>query len=100
MSPVARDAHFARCLGTAIRGARQERGLQLKELARRAGVCYQHLSAVETGKANVTVGLLGRICRGLAVPMPRLIGAAYDAVQQASAEAPVLYTARPALPDG
>ncbi|RYP86674.1 cupin domain-containing protein [Nocardioides guangzhouensis] len=63
-------------LGAAIRSAREERGLSLREVARRVGVSPSFVSQVETGKANPSVGTLYALVGVLGTSLDDLIGAA------------------------
>ena len=63
-------------LGAAIRAAREERGLSLREVARRVGVSPSFVSQVETGKANPSVGTLYSLVGVLGTSLDDLIGEA------------------------
>jgi quercetin dioxygenase-like cupin family protein/DNA-binding XRE family transcriptional regulator len=63
-------------LGAAIRAAREERGLSLREVARRVGVSPSFVSQVETGKANPSVGTLYALVGVLGTSLDELIGEA------------------------
>ena len=63
-------------LGAAIRSAREERGLSLREVARRVGVSPSFVSQVETGKANPSVGTLYALVGVLGTSLDDLIGGA------------------------
>lgn len=51
--------------GRAIREARQGLGITQSELARRLGTSAPHVCALETGKANPTIGHLSAIASAL-----------------------------------
>jgi len=63
-------------LGAAIRAAREDRGLSLREVARRVGVSPSFVSQVETGKANPSVGTLYSLVGVLGTSLDDLIGKA------------------------
>jgi XRE family aerobic/anaerobic benzoate catabolism transcriptional regulator len=52
-------------LGRRVRAQRSERGLSLKELARRAKLSQRFLSAVEAGAGNISVRKLAGLARAL-----------------------------------
>src|SRR5262245_219288 len=58
------QAFLAR-LGGRLRGLREEAGLPLAELARRAGVSRRYLTEAEGGRANLTVAVLVRLAEAL-----------------------------------
>lgn len=64
-------------IGLAVRRLREAAGLSQEKLAERAGFTYQHLSAIENGKENFTIGILEALARELAVDIPRLIACAF-----------------------
>ena len=61
-------------LGAAIRAVREDRGLSLREVARRIGVSPSFVSQVETGKANPSVGTLYSLVGVLGTSLDDLIG--------------------------
>lgn len=67
-------------IGAAIRILREQRGLTLERLAMQAGISYQYLSGIETGKENFSIAILEKVARALDVPMLTLIAAAYKSV--------------------
>jgi transcriptional regulator with XRE-family HTH domain len=67
-----------RIIGAAVRAQREQEGLTLEDLALRAGISYQYLSGLETGKENFTVAVLDALCNGLNVPMRMLVAGAYE----------------------
>lgn len=74
-------------LGAALRSVREERGLSLREVARRVGVSPSFVSQVETGKANPSVGTLYALVAVLGTSLDDLIGENGDApVVEARAE--------------
>ncbi len=58
----------------AIRAVREDRGLSLREVARRIGVSPSFVSQVETGKANPSVGTLYSLVGVLGTSLDDLIG--------------------------
>ena len=72
----------ASCLGARVRELRQERGLTLKALGRRAGLSHPFLSQLERGLARPSVGSVERIATALDVP----VGALWSAPRPELAE--------------
>ena len=60
-------------MGQAIRRLREKERLSQERLALMVGISRQHLSNVESGKANPTVELLYRIACGLGTKMTRIL---------------------------
>lgn len=52
-------------IGQLIADARRKQGLTLRELAERSGVSYQNITKIENGKYNVSIDILGKLCRAL-----------------------------------
>ena len=63
-------------LGQFIRASRGNRFTQ-QQLADKAGITYQYLSALEGGKENFTIGVLEAIAGVLGLSIPRLVLEAY-----------------------
>ena len=61
-------------VGGRIRNAREERGLNLHELARLSGISASALSLIETGKRDLRVTSLLRIAASLRVAAGDLLG--------------------------
>ncbi|OBH13390.1 TetR family transcriptional regulator [Mycobacterium sp. E1747] len=59
--------------GAAIRGARLEAGLTVRDLARRMRLSPATISAVENGKTGLTVGRLHDFASALNIPVTRLL---------------------------
>lgn len=58
--------------GETIRRVRMDRGMTMRELARRIGLAPSHLSKIERGLANPSVGTLWTISDELGIPVARL----------------------------
>ena len=58
--------------GQVIRDVRLQRGLSLRELARRIGLNPSHLSKIERGIANPSVGALWMVSDELGIPVANL----------------------------
>ncbi|MBB2908933.1 transcriptional regulator with XRE-family HTH domain [Streptosporangium becharense] len=65
------DAHD---IGRRIRALREERGISLSELARRAGIGKATLSGLENGTRNPTLETLWAITGELGIPLATAIG--------------------------
>ena len=65
-------------LGACVRSLRQQQKMSLETLAVKAGVSYQYLSGIETGKENFTVQILESLARALEIPVRALVVTAYD----------------------
>lgn len=59
-------------LGQLIRASRGNRYTQ-QELAKKAGITYQYLSGVESGKENFTIDVLEALGEALGFSLPRLV---------------------------
>lgn len=55
-------------IGTKIREARQRSGLTQQKLAEKLNISQQIISRIESGKQNVSVKTLSRICESLGIP--------------------------------
>ncbi len=65
-------------IGACIRFFREKDGLTQDELATQAGISYQYLSGIETGRENFTIGVLDNLCSALHVPIRMLVPVAFD----------------------
>lgn len=65
-------------IGACIRATREQRGLTQEALAAKAGISYQYLSGVETGKENFSIQVLENISNSLDLSVRTLIVAAYE----------------------
>jgi transcriptional regulator with XRE-family HTH domain len=81
-------------VGPRLRAHREQRGLSLRELARRLGVSPSAISQIETGKSRPSVSTLYSIVSELGMSLDELFGAPKSA-QPAAAHA-----ATPAVPAG
>ena len=72
-------------IGACVRTLRQQQKISLEALAAKAGVSYQYLSGVETGKENFTVQVLESLAKSLSIPIRALVVAAYDGASGVSA---------------
>ncbi|MCU0671318.1 MAG: helix-turn-helix domain-containing protein [Myxococcota bacterium] len=66
---------FLLTLGARVRELRRNRGWTLEDLAHAADVHATHLSAVERGKRNPTVGVLAKLADALDVQLSAFFGA-------------------------
>jgi transcriptional regulator with XRE-family HTH domain len=60
-------------IAAALRRAREDAGLSLTELARRAGVAKSTLSQLEAGRGNPSLETLWTLCTALDLPFSRLL---------------------------
>lgn len=68
-----------RIIGACVRALREQRKITLEQLAMQAGVTYQYLSGVETGKKNFTIHVLEKLADALRLPLNFLVATAYNA---------------------
>ncbi len=89
-------------IGACIRTLRQHQKISQEALAAKAGVSYQYLSGVETGKENFTVQVLESIAKALSIPVRALVVAAYDGASGVSAPKlnPKYFRSQVPLPQG
>lgn len=52
-------------VGALIAEARKKQGLTVRELAEKSGVSYQNITKIENGKYNVSIDILGKLCKAL-----------------------------------
>jgi transcriptional regulator with XRE-family HTH domain len=60
-------------IGYAIKFCRQQKRHSIPDLAERSGMSASHISLLERGKREPSLGALEKICRGLNVPLSILI---------------------------
>ena len=77
MVGIHRQRTATKIIGGAIREARLQRRVTLEGLAKTAGISYQYLSGIETGKENFSIHILEKITLALEMPLVALISAAY-----------------------
>lgn len=65
-------------IGTCIRLFREKVGLTQEALALQAGISYQYLSGIETGKENFTIQILDSLATALNISLRTLIAVAYE----------------------
>jgi len=70
-------------IGAGIRFFREKERLTQEALAQKAGISYQYLSGVETGRENFTITVLSSLASALGLTVRTLIGAAYDLSEEA-----------------
>ena len=70
--------NIQKILGACVRSLREQQKISLEALATNAGISYQYLSGVETGKENFTVQVLESLAKALSIPVRALVVAAYD----------------------
>ena len=63
-----------RYIGETIRSLRKERGLTLKQMARRTGLSVSLLSQIERAESSASIGSLYKIASSLEVPIRELFG--------------------------
>ena len=63
-------------VGHSLAALREQQGLSLDELSRRAGVSKSMLSQIERAQANPTVAVVWRLANALGVPLAELLQAA------------------------
>ena len=69
-------------IGAALRVVREQRGLSLREVARRVGVSPSFVSQVETGKANPSVGTLYALVGVLGTSLDDLMENGHGVVEE------------------
>lgn len=70
--------NIQKILGAYIRTLREQQKISQESLALKAGISYQYLSGVETGKGNFTVQVLESLATALSIPVRTLVVNAYD----------------------
>jgi transcriptional regulator with XRE-family HTH domain len=68
-------------LGKTVKALRAEAGMTQKELAARSCIDTSYISHIERGVANLTWVALGRLSRGLGMPLSALVKRVEDAEQ-------------------
>lgn len=67
-----RNEKFIKALGNRVREVRMSKGMTMEALADAAGIDYQQVSRVESGKVNATVSTIYEIALALKVPFSEL----------------------------
>lgn len=65
-------------IGACVKAMREMRGLSQDTLSLKAGISYQYLSGIETGKENFTMQVLEGLANALELPVRTLVVAAYE----------------------
>ena len=65
-------------LAQAIRQVRRRRRLSQEKLAARAGIHRTYMSAIERGKANMSIGVASRLAEALGMTLSELLRRAED----------------------
>jgi transcriptional regulator with XRE-family HTH domain len=89
-------------IGRYIRQLREQKGMTLEELASEAGISYQYLSGIETGKENFTISVFEAVANALQFPVRTIVSLAYeatDAIEVPKAN-PAYFRANVPLPEG
>lgn len=81
-------------VGSALASLREQQGLSMDELSRRAGVSKSMLSQIERAQANPTVAVVWRLANALGVPLPQLL----DGTAGPSLPPPIVTVARHETP--
>ncbi|MGC4122861.1 MAG: helix-turn-helix transcriptional regulator [Myxococcales bacterium] len=68
------EARLHQAIGEAIRGARKNQDLTLKQLARRTGLSVSLLSQIERAESSASISSLYRIASALGLKMAELFG--------------------------
>lgn len=79
MSDAPHKIESQKILGACIRALREQGKITLEQLALQAGITYQYLSGVETGKENFTIQVLEKLSAALNTPLNVLVATAYHA---------------------
>tara|TARA_R110001599_G_C12268180_1_gene661075 strand:- start:68 stop:1009 length:942 start_codon:yes stop_codon:yes gene_type:complete len=64
---------YIEAIGQRVRGARARRGMTRKDLSQHSEISQRYLAQVETGQANISVGLLSRIAQALNLDIHELL---------------------------
>jgi transcriptional regulator with XRE-family HTH domain len=76
-------ADTQKILGACIRHLREEAHKTLETLSSEAGISYQYLSRLETGKENFSIQVLTGLCTALNTPLRSLVALAFDRAENA-----------------
>jgi len=70
--------------GRNVRRVRRQRGLTQEDVAFEAEIDLTYMGAIERGKRNPSLLVMGRIAEALSISLPRLLGEQGDARSKAS----------------
>lgn len=87
-------------VGDLLAALREQHGLSLDELSRRAGVSKSMLSQIERAQANPTVAVVWRLANALGVPIAELLASPAQALPPAIAHVQAHGTPALHSPDG
>ena len=71
--PKLKNPEFIRALAARLRQLREERGLQVEELAAISNVSASKLLHLEDGRYSMTLDVLISVAQGLGIPMQELL---------------------------
>ncbi len=72
-APARLHGSYLRRLGERVRDARARRGMTRKILSRDSGVSERYLAQLESGRGNVSIGLLRQIAEAMGLPLADLV---------------------------
>jgi len=81
-APVREKDSLLAGIGSAVRTAREERGLSRRALSDRSGVSERFLAALESGSGNISVARLAEVARALGTSASALLASAEDAASE------------------
>jgi transcriptional regulator with XRE-family HTH domain len=91
-------------IGACVRALREQKNLSQENLAAKAGISYQYLSGVETGKENFSIQVLESLAKSLDFSIRLLVATAYDNDGAAQSKPPRLepqyFRPQTPLPEG
>lgn len=97
------ERHIAQqIIGRYLRQLRDQQGMTLEQLASEAGISYQYLSGIETGKENFTISVLEAVANALRFPVKTVVSLAYEAIDaiEVPKANPSYFRANVPLPEG
>ncbi len=71
-------AEAQKTIGACVRYFREKQRLSQEAVALKAGISYQYLSGIETGKENFSIQVIENLAAALNVPLEILVAAAFD----------------------
>jgi len=66
-SELEEDLFLRKRIGERIAEIRKAKGMTIRELAKKSGIGYPHISDIENGKYAVGIVRLGKICKAMDV---------------------------------